>query len=230
MSQIAMMQSLIELDKTIFLIFNSHHTLYFDQVMWIITGKIIWVPLILSFIYIFFKQDWKEGLLAVFMVAITVLLCDQISSGICKPLFERLRPTHDPEFSQYVTVVNGYLGGRYGFISSHAANAFGVAVFSTLLFRNKLFSISVIIWALISCYSRLYLGVHYPGDILFGAFAGSISGYVCYKIYQELHNKIIASTPIPYKKDKNTNIIICVLYITYLVVLIFAPLINFKIK
>ena len=225
-----MIDSLIELDKAVFLIFNSHHTLYFDQVMWIVTGKTIWIPLILSFIYVFFKQGWKEAILVILMVALTVLLCDQISSGICKPLFERFRPTHDPEFSQYVTTVNGYLGGMYGFISSHAANAFGVAVFSSLLFRNKIFSVSVIIWAMLSCYSRLYLGVHYPGDILFGALAGSISGYVCYKIYQKLHNKIFSSTPIPYKKNKNTNIVIYVLYITYLFVLVFAPLINFKIK
>ena len=225
-----MIDSLIELDKSIFLIFNSHHTLYFDQVMWIITGKIIWIPLILSFVYVFFKRGWKEALLAIFMVAVTVLLCDQISSGICKPFFERLRPTHDPEFSQYVTIVNGYLGGLYGFISSHAANAFGIAIFSILLFRNRLFSVSVIIWALLSCYSRMYLGVHYPGDIICGAFAGALSGYVCYKIYQTLHGKIFSHVPIPYEKDKNINIVTTILYIIYIIVLIFAPLINFKIK
>ena len=99
-----MLESLIELDKAIFLVFNSHHTLYFDQVMWVITGKMIWLPLMLSFIYVFFRKDWKEGIFAVLMVALTVLLCDQISSGICKPLFERFRPTHDPEFSQFVIV------------------------------------------------------------------------------------------------------------------------------
>ena len=225
-----MIDSLIELDKAIFLVFNSHHTLYFDQVMWVITGKMIWIPLILSFIYVFFKQGWKEALLAVLMVALTVLLCDQISSGICKPLFERFRPTHDPEFSQYVTSVNGYLGGMYGFISSHAANAFGVAVFTSLIFRNRLFTVSVLIWAMLSCYSRLYLGVHYPGDIIFGALVGALSGYVCYKIYQKLHEKIFSGKANTYKKAKNINVIISVLYITYMLVLIFAPLINFKIK
>ena len=225
-----MIDSLIELDKAIFLVFNSHHTLYFDQVMWVITGKMIWIPLILSFIYVFFKQGWKEALLAVLMVALTVLLCDQISSGICKPLFERFRPTHDPEFSQYVTTVNGYLGGMYGFKSSHAANAFGVAVFTSLIFRNRLFTVSVLIWAILSCYSRLYLGVHYPGDIIFGALVGALSGYVCYKIYQKLHEKIFSGKANPYKKAKNINVIISVLYITYMLVLIFAPLINFKIK
>ena len=77
-------------------------------------------------------------MLIILMLGLTVLLCDQISSGICKPLFERFRPTHDPVFSQYVTTVNGYLGGMYGFISSHAANTFGIAVFVSLLIKNRL--------------------------------------------------------------------------------------------
>ena len=207
-----MLNYLIELDKSLFLFFNSHHTIYLDQIMWVITGKIVWIPLVLSFVYIFFKKGWKEGLLVTLMLVLTVAICDQISSGICKPLFERLRPTHDPEFSQYVTTVNGYLGGRYGFISSHAANAFGLA------------------WALLSCYSRIYLGVHYPGDILCGAIVGVLSGYLCYIIYKKMHNKFINKTPIPYTKDRNINIALSVLYITYVFVLFFAPLINFKIK
>ena len=225
-----MIEYLIELDKTIFLYFNSFHTLYLDQFFWIITGKIIWIPLILSLLYVFFKQGWREAVLIILMLGLTVLLCDQISSGICKPLFERFRPTHDPEFSQYVTTVNGYLGGMYGFISSHAANTFGVAMFLILIFKRRLFSISIIVWALLSSYSRLYLGVHYPGDIICGALVGLAIGYIIYRIYQNLHFKIFCKVPVPYKKDKNINIVISVLYITYIFILVFAPLINFKIK
>ena len=225
-----MIEYLIELDKSIFLYFNSFHTLYLDQFFWIITGKIIWIPLMLSLLYVFFKQGWREAALVVLMLGLAVLLCDQISSGICKPLFERFRPTHDPEFSQYVTTVNGYKGGMYGFISSHAANAFGIATFLTLIFKRKLFSISIIVWALLSSYSRLYLGVHYPGDILFGALVGVAIGYIIYKMYQNFHSKMFCQLPTPYKKNKNINIVISVLYITYVFVLVFSPLINFKIK
>lgn len=225
-----MIESLIEIDKNIFLFFNSHHTLYLDQVMWVFTGKIIWIPLIISFLYIFFKQNWKEGFLIVLALVVTIMLCDQISSGIFKPLFHRFRPTHDPEFSQYVTTVNGYLGGKYGFVSSHAANTFGIAMFTILLFRKKIFSLSIVIWALLSCYSRLYLGVHYPGDIIFGATVGLITGYVCYKIYDKLRIKFWGEIPNPYYKNKNVNISLYVLYAIYIFVFIFAPLINFKIK
>lgn len=225
-----MLNYLIELDKSIFLFFNSPHTLYLDQVMWVITGKIVWIPLILSFVYIFFKKGWKEGLLVTIILVLTVVICDQISSGICKPLFERLRPTHDPEFSHYVTTVNGYLGGKYGFISSHAANAFGLAIVSSLIFKNRLYTISIIVWALLSCYSRMYLGVHYPGDILCGTLVGVATGYLCYIIYKKLHCKFIDKMSIPYEKDKNINIVLSVLYITYIFILFFAPLINFKIK
>lgn len=225
-----MIESLIEIDKDIFLFFNSYHTLYIDQVMWVFTGKIIWIPLIISFLYICFKPSWKEGLYVALALVLTIILCDQISSGIFKPLFERFRPTHDPEFSQYVTTVNGYLGGRYGFVSSHAANTFGIAIFTSLLFRNKIFSISIIMWALLSCYSRLYLGVHYPGDIICGATIGAMTGYVCYKIYQKIRIKFMGEMLNPYYKNKNINISLYVLYATYIFVIIFAPLINFKIK
>ena len=100
------------------------------------------------------------------------LLCDQFSSSVCKPFFERYRPARDPDFSSMVTIVNGYRGGMFGFFSSHAANAAGIVVYTALIFRNKLYAATAVLWALLTCYSRMYLGVHYPGDILAGLLWG----------------------------------------------------------
>lgn len=223
------MQSLIEADKALLLFFNGYHTPYLDQVFWVITGKFIWIPLILSFVYLFFTKGWKEATLVILMVALTVILCDQLSSGICKPLFARLRPSQDPEFSPLVTIVNNYRGGLYGFISGHAANSFGIGVFSILLFKNRFYTVSVLIWASLSCYSRMYLGVHYPGDILFGALGGALTGYVTYIIYDRLHQRLF-KTPNQYAGIKAVNVPLTIMYATYAAILMFAPLINFRIR
>ncbi|MEG1573789.1 MAG: phosphatase PAP2 family protein [Bacteroidales bacterium] len=224
------MQELIEADRSLLLFFNSFHTTYLDQVFWIITGKIIWIPLILSFVWLFFRKGLKEATLVILMLALTVILCDQLSSTICKPLFCRLRPSQDPYFSQFVNIVCGYRGGRYGFISGHAANSFGIALFSILLFKNKFFTFSVILWALLSCYSRMYLGVHYPGDILFGAIAGAGTGCLIYFIYKKLHKKLFKTCLLPYGGDKNIKIPLIILYATYLLILTLAPVIDFRIR
>lgn len=224
------MQKLIEADQALLLFFNGYHTTYLDQLFWVITGKMVWIPLVLSFVWLFFRKGWREALLAVAMIAFTVILCDQISSTICKPLFARFRPSQDPYFSQFVHIVNGYRGGRYGFISGHAANSFGIAVFSIMLFKNRFFSFSVILWALLSCYSRMYLGVHYPGDILFGALAGIIVGYVSYLIYKKIHESLYKTYTLPYAGCRDIRIPLIVLYATFAFILIFAPVINFRIK
>ena len=133
-----MLDTLLELDRSLLLFFNQGHTLYWDQVMWIYTGKLVWIPLILSMIYVAFRcGGWREGVWFVLVAGLVALLCDQFSSSVCKPFFERYRPARDPDFSSMVTIVNGYRGGMFGFFSSHAANAAGIVVYTALIFRNK---------------------------------------------------------------------------------------------
>jgi undecaprenyl-diphosphatase len=120
--------------------------------------------------------------LVVLSVALVVLLCDQIASGFCKPFFHRFRPTHHPDFQEQVKTVFGYRGGKYGFISGHAANSFGFAVFTACLFRNKLFTGTILLFAAINAYSRIYLGVHFLSDIVVGGIVGAVIGFSVYRL------------------------------------------------
>lgn len=143
-----MLDTLLELDRSLLLFFNQGHTLYWDQVMWIYTGKLVWIPLVLSMIYVAFRGGgWREGIWFVLVAGLVVLLCDQFSSSVCKPFFERYRPARDPDFSSMVTIVNGYRGGMFGFFSSHAANAAGIVVYTALIFRNRLYTLTAVLWA-----------------------------------------------------------------------------------
>ena len=125
----------------------------------------------------------------VLAVALTVALSDQIASSLIKPLVCRLRPSHAEHFVAYV--LNGHRGGMYGFVSSHAANSFGVAVLLILLSRNRLVAASMLLWAAVVSYSRIYLGVHYPGDIICGALVGVAMAFVV--------NKLLGFLPEPYR-------------------------------
>lgn len=230
-----MLDELIKLDQQILLFFNQHHSLYWDQVMWVYTGKFIWIPLILSFVWVYFRQNWKDAFWVILIMALVVTVCDQFASTICKPYFARFRPAQDPDFSQFVTIVNGYRGGRFGFISSHAANAAGMVTFTALLFRNRLYTSTAVIWALLTCYSRMYLGVHYPGDILAGSIWGILSGWGGYHLYlvgrsSAVKRGWLRGIKSPYRNNKDAGIIIAVIYITFLMILIVSPCINFRIK
>lgn len=187
-----MLENILEYERSLFLYLNSFKTPVVDNFMWLYSGKIIWIPMIILFLYVFIKkQRWQQMLLVLIAIGLVILLCDQFASGFCKPLFHRFRPTHHPEFMDQVKIVFGYRGGRYGFISSHAANAFGYAMFIVLLFRNKFFSIVIFTWAVLQAYSRIYLGVHFITDIIPGIIVGLFFGWFVFWLFKILVNYLI---------------------------------------
>jgi len=188
-----MIQKLIELDTSFFLFLNSFNSIFFDKVMWFISGKYEWIPLYVVIIYFIFKKFKKEGFLILIFIIISISLADLVSVHLFKEVFQRLRPCHYPNINGIVHTVNNYCGGKYGFVSSHAANSFAIATFTTFLFKNKYFTYGIYFWAIIVSYSRIYLGVHYPFDILGGAILGFVSGFLLILAFKKIEYKFFIS-------------------------------------
>lgn len=181
------MEKLIELDKELLLFLNSIHTPWLDPVMLFITHTLTWLPLYLFLLYLVIKEYKKDCWTVLLGITLTIVLADQITSGLMKPYFARLRPSQEPTLAGLVHLVEGYKGGLYGFASSHAANTLGTATFFFLVFREtKTWIKWLFLWAVVMTYTRIYLGVHYPGDILVGGIIGVTSGWAGYKLYQWL--------------------------------------------
>jgi undecaprenyl-diphosphatase len=186
-----MIESIKDWDEKAFLWLNSFHSDGLDPIVLQLTQTITWIPLYLLLLYLIYRKDPKNTAWVIVGVMLTILLADQVSSGLMKPYFERLRPCHDP---QWVGLLHSYgrCGGLYGFVSSHAANTFGMATFLTLILRKKQKGIYwLFLYAVVVSYSRIYLGVHYPLDVFFGALVGVLSAYLSWAVVVLLKRKII---------------------------------------
>ncbi len=183
-----MIEYLQQLDTKWFLFLNGLHNPFWDTVMWHISATITWIPLYLVIIFFTFKKLKKRAFVSLLFFGLLVLLADQSSVHLFKNVFERLRPCHNPEIKDLVHIVNNKCGGSYGFVSSHAANTFALAVFVLFLFKNRITTVAIILWAAIVSYSRIYLGVHFVFDVVCGALLGSIIGYFTFKLHDIAHN------------------------------------------
>ena len=188
-----MLEQLLHIDTEILLAINGWHAPWADTLMWIISAKATWIPLYLLLIGLLVWRyrkpvmtsvKWLQKVPAcvvmIAMIGLAVGAADFIASGILKELVARPRPTRVPELEGVLHLVNGYRSGRYGFVSSHAANTMVCALLFSMIWRNKIATIGLMLWVAANCYSRMYLGVHYPLDILGGLMVGCLVAMTAY--------------------------------------------------
>lgn len=182
-------EPIIQFDKQLLLALNGSDSLFLDGLAMALTTASTWVPLYVALFYLVLKnnENVRQILLVVACAAACVLLAGTVDDTLVKPLVARWRPTHDPQIGILVDVVDGYRGGKYGFFSAHAANTFSVAVFFCLLVRSRALSVALVAWSLTNCWTRVYLGVHYPGDILCGLLWGGLVGFAVYWAYCRIY-------------------------------------------
>ena len=191
------MERLSTIDTDLFLFLNGLHNAFWDRIMNLVTDMWVWFPLYILLVYWTVKQYGKHCWWVFLAIGVVVFCSDQLSSHVCKPLFQRLRPCYNTDLQGLIHLPKGMAGGRYGFVSSHAANTFTVAAFLTPALRNYRPWPSILLywWAFLSSYSRIYIGYHYPGDILCGAILGILIGLILWKVFQIIQRKVWKSEP-----------------------------------
>jgi len=187
-----MPDNLINLDKELFLALNHFATPGFDPIMRFLSGPVPWIIFILGFLtQLWFTPDYRQRnrnpyLIMVGSLILAYAISEQTSVHLFKEVFQRLRPCHEPSLAGKVRLVANGCGGAYGFVSTHAANSFNLAIFTALLIHRKWFTISVLIWAILVSYSRIYVGVHFPGDVLCGAALGLTIGTAAFMVTRRI--------------------------------------------
>jgi len=188
------LQKILDFDTELFLYFNSFHNYFWDTIMLMVTRKETWALLYLVIIYLFIKNYRSKSVLILLFLVLTIVASDQISVLI-KESVQRLRPVHEPAIEHLVHNVFRK-GGLHGFVSSHATNMLAIFVFTSRIFKNKSYFFMMLFWAVIVSYSRVYIGVHYPLDIIGGAALGWLLGFAFYKLLMFIENYFfIARSP-----------------------------------
>jgi len=178
------LQILRNIDRDIFIQINQLHTPFWDKVMVIASDKYFWIPFYAALLIFLFFNFKKRTYLLLVAIGLAIAAADSFSSAFLKPYVGRLRPCHDAALAKYVNIVNG-CGGKFGFVSSHAANSFALAIIISLVLPPKYNYLKLILffWAIVVSYSRIYLGVHFPGDVLGGALLGLITGSLAWYLF-----------------------------------------------
>jgi len=184
-----MFEALENIDHQLLLLINGANTPLLDQIMWDISGRYTWLPLYIVILIMMLKKVGKNWWLLLIATIVAVGLADSISVHCFKNVVMRYRPTHNLELEPLIHIVHGYHGGWYGFVSSHAANTFAIAFFTSLMLNKRTVWIIMLTWAALVCYSRMYIAAHYPADIAGGALLGAACGCFAYCLYQKIAQK-----------------------------------------
>jgi undecaprenyl-diphosphatase len=194
-----MLEFLLELDREVFLFLNGLHTPWLDPVMYYISEKFFWIPFYMLLLWACYRQYGWKVLLILLLSAVLITMSDQLS-GLLKSTVQRFRPSRDETLEGLVHIVYGKRGGRFGFVSSHAANSFALAIFMIHLLRNKVkYIVPVMItWASLKSYSRIYLGVHYPADIIGGAILGIVCALIIIQLWKFILSRYAVKRTVKY--------------------------------
>ena len=182
-------KQLIRWDQQALVFLNNFSSTWADGTMLFVSETFTWIPFYALLLYFIIKHYKYNTVWIVLCIVATIALCDQIASSIFKPWVLRLRPCHEPSIAPLLRMITD-CGGEYGFFSSHASNSFGLAMFTWLLFYKKSAHWNwIFVWATAVSYSRIYLGKHYPLDIIAGALCGIMVGFLLFKVYKYLIKK-----------------------------------------
>ncbi len=176
------MNFVIKIDYQTLIFLNRSHNPLLDQIMWQISGNLLWLPLYLVILFLVIKSYKSSSWLILLWIILTVAVSDFTSVHLFKNVFHRLRPCHNQFLHVFLHLVHNHCGGNYGFISSHAANTFALATIVSLVLKRQWLSATMFFYASIVSISRIYLGVHYPTDVLGGMIWGLFVGFLMFKI------------------------------------------------
>ena len=190
-----MLEYLKELDRSLFIQLNSHHTPFWDKIMVVASDKYFWIPFYALLLALFIYLFRIKSIVLLVAIGLAIAAADLFSSAFLKPLVARLRPCHDASLANLMNLVDR-CGGKFGFVSSHAANSFALAIVVTLVLDKKYLPLKILlfIWAAVVSYSRIYLGVHFPGDILGGTIVGLIAGYLAFLFFRYITLKYFTAS------------------------------------
>ena len=182
-------QGLLEIDRQLLLAFNGSGSLFIDSLVLVLTNAYTWIAFYLALSYLVIKNNgkWSQIMLVVAASGLCILFSSLVAEGVVKPYVARLRPSLDPSVCNMLHLAKGYTASGYSFFSAHAANTFSIAVFFSLLVRSRVFTIFIMAWSLLNAWTRLYLGVHYPSDVIVGLAYGAFVGIIVYLIFLKLY-------------------------------------------